>query len=92
METGMRITVQAIVEGAAGQAAHGVTIGVIERDADAAPDSGLGLFVEERNNCDFERISYDPERIFCEQCLVEGIGAESAGRVTGARQSGQRMP
>ena len=29
--------------------------------------------VEERNNCDFERISCDPERMICERCLVEGI-------------------
>ena len=43
----MRITIQAIVEGADGEAPRTETIGTVERDADGAPTSGLGLFLRE---------------------------------------------
>lgn len=43
----MRITVTAQVEGADGKAARSVTVAVIERCANFAPSSGLGLFLGE---------------------------------------------
>ena len=43
----MRITIQALVEGAKGEEPRTETIGVIERDGDCAPASGLGLFLRE---------------------------------------------
>ena len=43
----MSFTVQALVGGADGHASRGVTVGVIERDAGAAPGSRLGLLLGE---------------------------------------------
>ena len=43
----MRITIQAIVEGADGEAPRTETIGTVERNADGALASKLGLFVGE---------------------------------------------
>lgn len=43
----MRITIQAQVEDPHGHAPRSVTIGVIDRAADSAPASGLGLFLGE---------------------------------------------
>jgi hypothetical protein len=46
-EAGMRITIQALIEGVEESEPHAETIGVVERDADGAPASGLGLFLRE---------------------------------------------
>ena len=46
-EVSMRITIQAIVEGADGEAPRTETIGTVERNADGALASKLGLFVGE---------------------------------------------
>ena len=43
----MRITIQALVEGAEGEEPCAETIGVVEREADGALTSGLGLFLRE---------------------------------------------
>ena len=43
----MRITIQALIEGADGQLPRTEAIGTVERDADGAPASGLGLFLRE---------------------------------------------
>ena len=43
----MRITIQALIEGVQGSEPRAETIGVVERDADGAPASGLGLFLRE---------------------------------------------
>ena len=43
----MRITIQALIEGVKGGEPLTETIGVVERDADGAPASGLGLFLRE---------------------------------------------
>ena len=48
--------------------------------------------VEERNNCDFERISCDAERIVCEWRPVGGIAARPADWVNGSNQTEPRMP
>ena len=45
---------------------------VLRKYSDRAVVDAL-LGVEERNNCDFERISCDPERIICERRCVESI-------------------
>jgi hypothetical protein len=43
----MRITIQALIEGVAGGEQRAETIGVVERDADCVPASGIGLFTSE---------------------------------------------
>ena len=43
----MRITIQAMVEGADGEASRAETISTVERTADGVPASGLGLFLRE---------------------------------------------
>ena len=43
----MRITIQALIEGVEGREPRAETIGVVDRDADGAPASGLGLFLRE---------------------------------------------
>ena len=43
----MRITIQALIDGVEGSEPRAETIGVVERDADGAPASGLGLFLRE---------------------------------------------
>ena len=43
----MRITIQAVVEGPGGKSPRTETIGTVERAADGAPASGLGLFLRE---------------------------------------------
>ncbi|MGT2434038.1 hypothetical protein ACU4HD_44555 (plasmid) [Cupriavidus basilensis] len=40
----MRISIQACIEGEGTQPSKVITVGVIERKADFAPASGLGLF------------------------------------------------
>lgn len=46
----MRITTQAYIESEQGGATRVVTVGVVERDLDFAPSSGLGLFVREAHS------------------------------------------
>ena len=43
----MRITIWALVEGIDGEAPRAEMIGVVKRDADDAPASGLGLYLRE---------------------------------------------
>ena len=43
----MRITIQAMVEGADGEASRAETISTVKRTADSVPASGLGLFLRE---------------------------------------------
>ena len=43
----MHITIQALIKGADGEAPRTKAIGTVERDADGAPASGLGLFLRE---------------------------------------------
>lgn len=43
----MRISIQACIEGEGVQPSKVITVGVIERAADGAPASGLGLFIRE---------------------------------------------
>lgn len=46
----MRITIHARIEGEDGQVQSTVEIGVIQRDAQAAPSSGLGLFLRDAHS------------------------------------------
>lgn len=43
----MRITIQALIDGVERKEPRVETIGVVERDTDGAPASGLGLFLRE---------------------------------------------
>ena len=43
----MRITIQALIEGVERREPRAETISVVDRDADGAPASGLGLFLRE---------------------------------------------
>lgn len=43
----MRISIQACIEGAGKQPTKVIKVAVIERNADVAPASGLGLFIRE---------------------------------------------
>ena len=43
----MRIMIQALIEGVGGEEPRTETIGIVERNADGAPGSGLGLFLRE---------------------------------------------
>ena len=43
----MRVSVQACIEGEGERSSRIITVGVIERDDEFAPSSGLGLFMSE---------------------------------------------
>jgi hypothetical protein len=43
----MRISIRACIEGEGTQNSKVITIGVVERETDFAPESGLGLFMRE---------------------------------------------
>lgn len=53
----MRITIQALIEDAPGQAPRTETICTIEREAERAPASGLDLFVGETHEIPGKRRS-----------------------------------
>ena len=57
----MRITIQAMIEGADGEASRAETISMVERTADGVPASGLGLSLRETHALLRQRFSTQGE-------------------------------
>ncbi|MGT2455327.1 ISKra4 family transposase [Cupriavidus basilensis] len=76
----MRISIQACIEGEGTQPSKVITVGVIERKADFAPASGLGLFLRETHE-----LLQQLQTVVLNEQVDQFVGAAARCRACGTR-------